>query len=80
MGVGFRVFKHIPLNWVEDFRRSGKSPREKSLMEKMSVEVCGGRARGCSCHASGLRTEFFLQYVTPGILTKTGDSINTQKH
>lgn len=51
-------------------------------MEKMSVEVCGGRGqhRGCTCHASSLRTEFFLQYVTLGLLTETGDLINTQKH
>lgn len=80
--MGLRVFKHILLDWVEDFWRRGKSPWEKALMGKMSMEVSGGRGRdrGYSCHTSDVRTEFFLHNVTLGILTKTGNLINTQKH
>lgn len=44
-GVGLRVFKHIPLDWVEDFWRRGKGRWEKALMGKMSVEVYGGGQR-----------------------------------
>lgn len=82
-GVGNLWYSNTtPIDSVGDFWRRGKSPWEKALLGKVSVEVCRGREKdkGYACHGSCLRPEFFLQYVAPGILAKTGDLINTQKY